>query len=319
MIWLIGCKGMLGSEVAKQLTENKLPFIGTDKEVDITNFEALEKFIANVETESYYHSDNFSRAQRQIKWIINCAAYTNVDKAEDDVELATQLNEIAPQNIARIARKISAKLIHISTDYVFGGDGNKPFTENDKLNPLGVYGKTKAAGEIAIQKEMTQYYILRTAWLYGFDGKNFVYTMTNLMNSKDELKVVNDQKGTPTCAVDLAETIIKIISKSDNAKAFFGKNSAPSYGIYHFSNIGQITWYDFAQKIYELGKKYQKISNECKVLPCTSDEFPAKVTRPSYSVLDKSKISKELKIKIPEWQISLEKFIKNSRFDNLNF
>ena len=314
MIWLIGCKGMLGSEVAKQLTENKLPFIGTDKEVDITNFEALEKFIANVETESYYHSDNFSRAQRQIKWIINCAAYTNVDKAEDDVELATQLNEIAPQNIARIARKISAKLIHISTDYVFGGDGNKPFTENDKLNPLGVYGKTKAAGEIAIQKEMTQYYILRTAWLYGFDGKNFVYTMTNLMNSKDELKVVNDQKGTPTCAVDLAEVVLKFILKSEKAKSFFGKNSAPSYGIYHFTNEGETTWFDFAQEINRLGIKHQRINNNCKVQPCTSAEFAAKVERPTYSVLDKSKITKEFKMKIPAWEVSLEKFIKNGRF-----
>lgn len=314
MIWLIGCNGMLGSEVVKQLTEKKLPFIGTDKEVDITNMEALENFVKTVETNSYFHSEKLTRTQRQIKWIINCAAYTNVDKAEEDVELATKLNENAARNIARIARSINAKLIHISTDYVFDGTAKIPYTENSQINPIGVYGRTKAAGEISIQKEMNQYYILRTAWLYGFDGKNFVYTMTNLMNSKEEIKVVNDQKGSPTCAVDLAEVVLKFIQKSEKAKSFFGKNSAPSYGIYHFTNEGETTWFEFAQEINKLGVKHQKINNNCKVQPCTSAEFAAKVERPTYSVLDKTKIAKEFKMKIPSWEISLEKFIKNSRF-----
>lgn len=316
MIWLIGCNGMLGSEIVKQLTEKKLPFIGTDKEVDVTNIDALENFVKTVETNSYFHSDKLTRAERQINWIINCAAYTNVDKAEEEVELATQLNETAPLNIARIARKIGAKLIHISTDYVFGGNGNKPYTENDKLNPLGVYGKTKAAGEIAIQKEMTQYYILRTAWLYGFDGKNFVYTMTNLINSKDQIKVINDQKGSPTYAGDLADLIIKIIIKAEKATTFFGKNSALSYGIYNFTNMGETTWFNFAQKIQEFGKRYQRILNNCMISPCSSQEFESKVERPLYSVLDKSKIIKELKIRIPEWQTSLEKFIKSEKFNS---
>ena len=316
MIWLIGCNGMLGSEVVKQLTEKKLPFIGTDKEVDITNMEALENFVKTVETNSYFHSEKLTRTQRQIKWIINCAAYTNVDKAEEDVELATKLNENAARNIARIARSINAKLIHISTDYVFDGTSKIPYTENSQINPIGVYGKTKAAGEIAIQKEMNQYYILRTAWLYGFDGKNFVYTMTNLMNSKEEIKVVNDQKGSPTCAVDLAEVVLKFIQKSEKAKSFFGKNSAPSYGIYHFTNEGETTWFEFAQEINKLGIKHQKIYNNCKVQPCTSAEFAAKVERPTYSVLDKSKITKEFKMKIPAWEVSLEKFIKSNRFNS---
>ena len=314
MIWLIGCNGMLGSEIAFQLKQNKIPFIGTDKEVDITDISAMEKFIKNVETESYFHSEQLTRAQRQIKWIINCSAYTNVEKAEEDVELATALNTTGPQNIARVARNIGAKLIHISTDYVFNGKGTSPYKEDSAREPLGVYGKTKAEGEIAIQKEMSQFYIIRTAWLYGFDGKNFVYTMTNLMNSKEEIKVVNDQKGSPTCAVDLAEVVLKFIQKSEKAKSFFGKNSAPSYGIYHFTNEGETTWFEFAQEINKLGIKHQRINNNCKVQPCTSAEFAAKVERPTYSVLDKSKITKEFKMKIPAWEVSLEKFIKSGRF-----
>jgi len=314
MVWLIGCKGMLGTEIAFQLKQNKIPFIGTDKEVDITDISALERFIKNVETESYFHSEQLTRAQRQIKWIINCSAYTNVEKAEEDVELATALNTTGPQNIARVARNIGAKLIHISTDYVFNGKGTAPYKEDCAREPLGVYGKTKAEGEIAIQKEMSQFYIIRTAWLYGFDGKNFVYTMTNLMNSKEEIKVVNDQKGSPTCAVDLAEVVLKFIQKSEKAKSFFGKNSAPSYGIYHFTNEGETTWFDFAQEINRLGIKHQRINNNCKVQPCTSAEFAAKVERPTYSVLDKSKITKEFKMKIPAWEVSLEKFIKSGRF-----
>lgn len=313
MIWLIGNKGMLGSEVKKRLQDAKLPFIGTDKEVDVTDASSLENFANGVLTDSYYPSD-LPHSERRITWIINCSAYTNVEKAEEDSELAEKLNAQGPLNIARLARKIGAKLIHISTDYVFNGKGKTPYTEETPKEPLGVYGKTKSQGEDAIQKEMNTYYILRTAWLYGFDGKNFVYTMTNAMQNHDSVKVVNDQKGTPTCAVDLAEVIIKIIAKSNKAKGFFGKNSAPSFGIYHFTNEGETTWFEFTQEIYRLGKKYGRITNECAVNPCTTQEYGAKVERPAYSVLNKGKISKELKIKIPAWQTSLEKFIKNVRF-----
>ena len=241
MIWLIGNKGMLGSEVSRQLEEAHLPFVGTDKEIDITNPEALENFANNVLTESYFPSD-LPHSERRITWIINCSAYTNVEKAEEDVELAEKLNAQGPLNIARLARKIGSKLIHISTDYVFNGKGSKPYTEDMEKEPLGVYGKTKSKGEDAIQKEMNTYFILRTAWLYGFDGKNFVYTMTNAMNKRDSVKVVNDQKGSPTCAVDLAQVIIKIITKTDKAKGFCGKNSVPSVGVYHFTDEGETTW-----------------------------------------------------------------------------
>lgn len=313
MIWLIGCKGMLGSEIARQLEEKKLPWVGTDREVDITDPNALQSFANSLFTSSYYPS-KLSHEQRQIKWILNCSAYTNVEKAEEELELAKKLNATGPQNIARLARSLNAKLIHISTDYVFGGKGNVPFTEDMEKNPLGVYGKTKSEGEDLIQKEMNQYYILRTAWLYGFDGKNFVYTMTNAMNNRDDVKVVNDQKGTPTCAVDLANAVLKIIDKADNAKSFFGKNSAPSYGIYHFTNLGETTWFEFTQEIYRLGKKYGRITSDCVVNPCTTEEYGAKVERPTYSVLCKDKICKELKLKIPQWQQSLERFIKSERF-----
>ena len=163
-------------------------------------------------------------------------------------------------------------------------------------------------------KEMTTYYIIRTAWLYGFDGKNFVYTMTKLMNSHDQIRVVNDQFGTPTYAPDLAAAILRFIEKSENAKSFFGKNSAPAYGIYHFTNEGQTNWHEFASEIYRLGRKYGRITNDCRVDACTTEEYGAKVQRPAYSVLSKAKISKALKIKIPEWQVSLEKFMKSERF-----
>lgn len=314
MIWLIGCKGMLGSEVAKQLDENKLPWVGTDKEVDITDPDALTAFEKSIETASYFPSE-LQHSDRQIKWIINCSAYTNVAKAEEDTELASKLNEDGPRNIARLARQIGSKMIHISTDYVFNGHGTSPYTEDIKKDPLGVYGKTKAAGEDAIQKEMSTYYIIRTAWLYGFDGKNFVYTMTNAMNTHDSVKVVNDQFGTPTYAPDLANVIIRIITKSDNAKGFFGKNSAPAYGIYHFTNAGETNWFEFCNEIYKLGRKYNRISQDCVVNPCTTAEYGANVERPAYSVLSKEKISKALKYKIPSWESSLEKFIKSNRFE----
>ena len=314
MIWLIGCKGMLGSEVARQLDEKKYHWVGTDKEVDITDPAALSAFEKSVETSSYLDTTS---TDKHIKWIINCSAYTNVDKAEEEPELADKLNNLGALNIARTARSIGAKLIHISTDYVFGGNGKEPYTEDMEKNPLGVYGKTKSDGEDAIQKEMTQFYILRTAWLYGFEGKNFVYTMTKLMNSHDQIRVVNDQKGTPTCAVDLAAAIIKIIEKSDSATEAFGKHSAPTPGIYHFTNGGETNWFDFAHEIYKLGKKYGRITQNCQINPCTTEEYGANVQRPAYSVLSKDKICKELKIKLPDWKVSLEKFIKGERFKEI--
>jgi dTDP-4-dehydrorhamnose reductase len=294
MIWLIGNKGMLGSEIARQLTDNHISFVGTDRDVDITSYDSILEF-ATKQT-----SDD------KITYIINCAAYTAVDNAEDNVMLAKILNADGPQNIAKLAKTIGAKLIHISTDYVFGGKGSKPYKENTKRKPLGVYGATKADGEVAIEKETSEYYIFRTAWLYGFDGKNFVYTMTKLMNSHDSIKVISDQQGTPTYAGDLAHIIILTIQR-DNIP----------FGYYHVTNLGQTNWYEFAKEIYKLGKESGRITSDCIINACSTAEYPTKAERPAYSVLDKTKVQKTYDMSIPQWQESLKQFINSSRFKEL--
>jgi dTDP-4-dehydrorhamnose reductase len=286
MIWLIGSKGMLGTELSLLLKEAGSSFIGTDCEVDITNPAAIQAFI---------------RAQPPIDWIVNCAAYTAVDKAEDEKEKSRLLNTEGPRNIARTANETGARLIHISTDYVFNGQGNKPYTEDDATDPIGVYGLTKRDGELAILETNPRSYIIRTAWLYGRHGGNFVHTMLRLMNERDEIKVVNDQRGSPTWAFDLAETVITFIKTKKAGK------DVP-YGIYHFTNEGAITWFDFAREIYRQGREQGRIDKDCAITPCTSADFPAKVKRPAYSVLDKTKIKTVLDIAIPVWDDSLHKF-----------
>lgn len=289
MIWLIGCKGMLGTEIARQLNEGKLDFVGTDIDVDITDPQALAAFVKG----------------KQIQWIINCSAYTAVDKAESDSDFAKKLNEDGPRNIANLSNQIHAKMIHISTDYVFDGNGNNPYIEDMKTSPIGVYGKTKLAGENAVKQNLNEYYIIRTAWLYGWAGKNFVYTMIKAMNTHDSVKVVNDQKGSPTFAGDLADVIIKIIKKNDVA-----------YGTYHCTDLGEITWWDFTNEIRKQGIERGLITNkECIVNPCTTDEYPTPAKRPAYSVLSKDKIQNALKIKLPEWQESLKIFLDSELFD----
>ena len=289
MVWLIGCKGMLGTEIARQLKNSNIDYIGTDIDVDITKLEVLE---------------DFANKNPKIDWIINCSAYTAVDKAEDDKDFANLLNNIGPKNISSVAKKINAKMIHISTDYVFDGTGNIPYTEDMDVKPIGVYGQTKADGEKSVIDSGCEYYIFRTAWLYGYDGKNFVYTMLKLMESKQELSVVSDQKGTPTFAGDLANCVIKTITS---------KNQIPC-GIYHCTDLGEITWYDFACEIYKQGKATGKLSNECKINPCTTDEFPTKAKRPAYSVLSKEKIQQALGIALPMWNESLNVFMNSPLF-----
>ena len=289
MIWLIGFKGMLGTEIARQLAENKIDFVGTDIDVDITDIEALRAFAKN----------------KNINWIVNCAAYTAVDKAESDTELADKLNNIAPGNIAKVAEETGAKFIHISTDYVFDGTADSPRTEDMPVAPIGIYGKTKAAGEKSVIENTKEYYILRTAWLYGWHGKNFVYTMIRAMNTHDAVKVVADQKGTPTFAGDLADVVLKIISKEN-----------VPYGIYHCTDLGEITWWDFTVEIKKQGIKAGWITNkDCAVNKCTTDEYPTPAKRPAYSVLSKDKIQKTLGITLPQWQDSLNKFLTSDLFE----
>ncbi|MCR5125941.1 MAG: dTDP-4-dehydrorhamnose reductase [Treponema sp.] len=294
MVWVIGCNGMLGTELCREFKNGGIEFTGTDRNVDMTDFSSLESF-----------SSSLLSGGKKIDFIVNCAAYTAVDKAESDEAFARKLNSDGPGNIARLAKKIGAKLVHISTDYVFDGSADSPLTENMKINPLGVYGKTKAEGESAVAAEASEFYILRTSWLYGWDGKNFVYTMIRAMNTHESVKVVNDQRGTPTFCADLANVILTII-RSGNVP----------FGIYHVSDLGETTWFGFAEEIKRLGVKYGFISNTgCTVNPCLTFEYPTPAKRPAYSVFDKSKIISAVGNIIPEWKISLEKFMQSDLFD----
>lgn len=279
-ILITGANGQLGNEMRNVSCLSDDRYIFTDiAELDITNIEAIRKMVT----------------LEDVDVIVNCAAYTNVDKAEDDTELADLINNKAVANLATIAKEADAQLIHISTDYVFGGNQhNTPITENAITNPLGVYGETKLRGEETIHTIGCKYLIFRTAWLYSAYGNNFVKTMRRLTNERDTLNVVFDQVGSPTYAADLASIIYNVIENR-----LFSEHQ----GIYHFSNEGAISWYDFAQAICELS------GNHCNILPCHSNEFPSKVTRPSYSVLDKTKVKNDFNITIPYWKDSLIKCI----------
>ena len=267
--------------------------IKTDTQhLDITNLDAIRAIVK----------------ENDVNVIVNCAAYTNVDAAEDHQELAEKLNADAPKNLAIVMKEVDGLLVHISTDYVFGGDPyNTPCREDQKGTPTGVYGLTKLHGEKAIQEVGCNYVIIRTAWLYSEFGKNFVKTMLNLTATKPKLKVVFDQVGTPTYAYDLAQAITTIL---DDYK--LSLNSQPSTlnyakaGIFHFSNEGVCSWYDFTKMIAEYaGHK------ECNIQPCHSDEFPSPVKRPAYSVLDKAKIKETfgVKVSVPYWTGSLKRCI----------
>ena len=291
-ILVTGANGQLGNEmriVSKGSSDN---YIFTDvAELDITNFDAVRSFIKN----------------NKVDIVVNCAGYTNVEKAEDDETTAELINAQAVEYLAEACKDNDATLIHISTDYVFGGNsGNTPRGEAETVNPTGAYGSTKFHGEQAIAKVGCKHIIIRTSWLYSEFGTNFVKTMRKLTAERDSLKVVFDQVGTPTYALDLAKTILIFIEKLKTPNS---KLQTPN-SIYTFSNEGVTSWYDFAKEICELS------GNKCDIQPCHSDEFPSKVKRPSYSVLDKTKIKKELKISIPYWKDSLKICVKNLQPEN---
>ncbi len=282
-ILVTGANGQLGSclrDVAADSTDN---YIFTDvAELDITDAAAVRKAV----------SDN------AVDVIVNCAAYTNVDKAEDDAAFAELLNATAVRNLAEAAKENGATLIHISTDYVFGKEPyNVPCREDQKGTPTGVYGLTKLHGEQAIAETGVKALIFRTAWLYSEYGRNFVKTMLNLTSTKPELKVVFDQTGTPTYAGDLAHALFDIIEN---------RRFAGNEGVYHYSNEGVCSWYDFTKMIAEYAG-----NTACDIQPCHSDEFPSKVVRPSYSVLDKTKFKNTFGIKVPYWTDSLRRCIAN--------
>lgn len=282
-ILVTGARGQLGSELrALAAAEVEHHFMFTDvAELDITCAEAVERLV---------------REQR-VQAIINCAAYTQVDRAEDDEETADKINHRAVANLARAAAAADALLVHISTDYVFGGRGNTPFSEQDTPAPLGVYGRTKLAGEEAVRAAGCRHIILRTAWLYSTYGANFVKTMRRLMAERDELKVVMDQVGSPTYAADLAAAILHILRQPLTPQQL---------GTYHYTNEGVCSWYDFACAIRSLSCP----ESACRVQPCRSWEFPAKVQRPAYSVLDKAAIKQAFGLTIPHWFTSLQRCIR---------
>ncbi len=282
-ILVTGANGQLGNEMRIVSQQSAHHYIFTDvAELDITDAAAVEKMVA----------DN------DVKVIVNCAAYTNVDKAEDDRELAELLNAKAVENLAVAIRRNDGLLVHVSTDYVFGGTrNNTPCREEEAANPTGVYGETKLHGEEAVIRSGCHYLIIRTAWLYSEYGKNFLKTMLDLTATKPSLKVVFDQTGTPTYAYDLAAAICDIIEQ----RKYEGRD-----GIYHYSNEGVCSWYDFTKAIAEYAGH-----TACDIQPCHSDEFPSKVVRPSYSVLDKTKIKTTFGLKVPYWTDSLKQCIDN--------
>ena len=286
-ILVTGANGQLGNEMRRLGAVSPNNYIFTDvAELDITNADAV-----------MYVAKHYS-----IDAIINCAAYTNVDKAESDEATAELINATAVANLAAAMKEVGGTLFHVSTDYVFGSEGNTPRTEDMPLSPLGVYGRTKLHGEQAIIESGCKALIFRTAWLYSEFGNNFLKTMLRLTAEKEQLNVVFDQVGTPTYAGDLALAIFSIIE----AGVYEGNE-----GIYHFSNEGVCSWYDFAVEIAAAAG-----NTNCRINPCHSSEFPSPVTRPPYSVLDKTKIKNTFDIDIPHWRESMEYCIKRIKATN---
>ncbi|MDL2223690.1 dTDP-4-dehydrorhamnose reductase [Bacteroidales bacterium OttesenSCG-928-M06] len=283
-ILITGSKGQLGSELQRLFSAfSEFTFFPTDIDtLDLTNKQQIENYIN----------------QADIHYIINCAAYTAVDKAEDDIENCYKVNREAVKNIAESACG-KAKVIHVSTDYVFDGTNTYPYKESDATNPQSVYGKSKKEGEEMLLSICPESIIIRTSWLYSSFGNNFVKTMLRLAKEKSELNIVSDQRGTPTYAADLAFAILSIISFSEK------KNNYPA-GIYHYSNEGDTSWFDFTRKIMEIAG-----IKSCQINSIPTNAYPTKATRPMYSVLDKTKIKKTFSLTIPTWEESLKVCLNN--------
>lgn len=298
-ILVTGANGQLGNEmriISKQTNDNYTFTDVVEVEgvettlLDITDADTIRKIVK----------------EKDIRCIVNCAAYTNVDKAETDEALCRKLNAEAPKLLAEAMKEVNGLLVQISTDYVFGGDPyNTPCREDQKGTPTGVYGKTKLEGEKNIEAVGCDYVIIRTAWLYSEFGKNFVKTMLNLTATKPKLNVVFDQAGTPTYAYDLALVIKTVLADYENENP---KNGYCKAGVYHFSNEGVCSWFDFTKKIAELAG-----NKDCDIQPCHSDEFPSPVKRPAYSVLDKTKIKQVFGVEIPYWTDSLKRCMANMK------
>ena len=282
-ILVTGSNGQLGSEIRDIATNyKKADFVFSEfSDLDICSLNQVKKFITNYKINS----------------IINCAAYTDVNKAESDAETAKNTNTNGVSNLLKILKTVNGKLIQISTDYVFDGKQSLPYKESDSVNPIGVYGKTKRDSELKVINSEVDAIVIRTSWLYSSYGNNFVKTMLRLGLKKDELSVIADQLGTPTYAKDLAKVCLDILCSEKQKK--ISKNGK----LYHYSNEGMVSWYDFASEILKLG------AIKCRILPILSKDYPSKAKRPHYSVLDKTKIKEDFNIKVPHWIDSLNECI----------
>jgi len=283
-VLITGSNGQLGSEIRELASDyENLECIFKDlPELDICDTDALNTFIID----------------QHINVVINCAGYTAVDKAEEEALIAQKVNSEGVLNLANALKKVDGKLIHISTDYVFDGNHSQPYKESDPVSPIGVYGQTKRAGELAVLNVSIDAIVIRTSWLYSVYGNNFVKTMLRLGNEKKSLQVVSDQKGTPTFAKDLAKTCLDILSDASSTKI------SKKGSLYHYSNEGVTSWYNFVTAIMEIG------NIDCKVIPIETKDYPTQARRPLYSVLDKSKIKSDFKVTIPHWRDSLANCIK---------
>ena len=283
-VLITGSNGQLGSEIKELASDYKnLECVFKDlPELDICDAEVLNTFIID----------------QHINAVINCAGYTAVDKAEEEALIAQKVNSEGVLNLANALKKVDGKLIHISTDYVFDGNHSQPYKESDPVSPVGVYGETKRAGELAVLNSSIDAIVIRTSWLYSGYGNNFLKTMLRLGNEKKSIQVVSDQKGTPTFAKDLAKTCLDILSDAGST------NISKKGSLYHYSNEGVTSWYNFATAIMEIG------NIDCKVIPIETKDYPTQARRPMYSVLDKSKIKSDFKVTIPHWRDSLTNCIK---------
>jgi len=277
-VLVTGVAGQLGHDVVNELTKRGHEAIGVDiKEMDITDAESVDRVISEASVDA----------------VIHCAAYTAVDAAEDNEEVCRKVNAGGTQNIANVCKKLDIKMIYISTDYVFGGEGTRPWEPDDERDPKSVYGQTKYEGELAVQNTLEKYYIVRIAWVFGINGKNFIKTMLKLSETHDTLKVVNDQFGSPTYTFDLARLLVDMVETD-------------KYGVYHATNEGICSWYEFACAIFEAAGLGDKMT----VLPVSTEEYGAKAKRPANSRMSKEKLTQNGFAKLPTWQDALERYLK---------
>lgn len=285
MIWLVGANGLLGRELSGLFFRTGLPFVGTGRELSVTDLPALEAFAQ----------------ENPVGWIVNGAAYTAVDRAEEEPTLCRAINALGPQNLGKVAERIGARVLHVSTDYVFDGGANQPYHEDCQVNPLNVYGRTKAEGEVLLQEANAGSIVLRTAWLYGIHGPNFIATMLRLMKEKDSLGVVADQYGTPTWAADLASVIVSIVT------------TPPAQGgLYHASGEGKASWHEFAKAIGEEARSAGLLDSHkpVEIRQLSTAEYPTKAKRPPWTVLSKDKLYEELGLSFPPWRESLHAYFQ---------